>query len=100
MQEKKNMKYNSKLFGFIAGIIVPLIVMSIFYLSRNPKYLELFWKELVSANIISRMVSLCVVPNLLVFFIFMWRNKLNSAYGVIGATFIYAFVVLVLTTFV
>jgi hypothetical protein len=99
MNTKKDTK-NTRLYGFISGIITPVLVMIGFYLYQNPENFSLFWQQLASVNILSKMVSLCVVPNLLVFFIFMWRNKLNSAYGVIGATFIYAIIVLILTTFV
>jgi len=93
-------KYDSRLLGAIAGLILPIIFIFLSYLYQNKTTLDLFWNQLLSVNIISRVVSLCVIPNLLLFFIFMWKNKLKSAYGVIGATFIYAFIVLILTTFV
>lgn len=98
MEVNRKPKNDSRILGLIYGIIVPIITLSIFYIYRNPPSFGQFYDQIVSINILSRLVSLCVVPNLLIFFLFMWRNKLRSAYGVIGATFIYAIVVLILTT--
>ena len=98
MRSKTQLWNNSKLYGFIAGLITPVIVSVFVYLFRNPENFEVFLNQISSVNILSRVVSLCVVPNLLVFFVFIWTNKYNSAYGVIGATLIYAVVVLILTT--
>jgi hypothetical protein len=97
MQNSKKITYDKRLTGFTIGIIFPIIVLVLFYLYRNPQSFSLFYEQMLSINIISRLVSLCVIPNLLVFFIFIWTNRYKSAYGVIGATFIYALVVLILT---
>jgi uncharacterized membrane protein len=97
MQTKKKSIYDNRLLGFSLGIIVPVLTITMFYLYRNPENFQTFYQEIVSVNILSRLVSLCVLPNLLVFFIFIWTHKYKSAHGVIGSTFVYALIVLILT---
>ncbi len=54
-------------------------------------FLKSFWEM----KILLKLLSLCVFPNLGFFFLF-YRNKLDmAARGVIMATFVYAFVVLI-----
>lgn len=83
---------NQVKFGFLGGLIVPLIAGLFFYLSRysNSTFTE-FLNKLVDANIHTHVLSLSVLPNLLLFFIFIWTDKLFAARGVIGVTFLYAF---------
>ena len=97
METKSKLKYDNRLLGLSLGIIVPIVTFIIFYLCRNPVSFKLFYDQVLTINIISRLVSLCVIPNLLVFFIFIWTNRYKSAHGVIGATFVFAIVVLILT---
>lgn len=97
METKKNIRYDNRLLGLVLGIIVPVITIILFYLYQNPQNYKLFYNQIMTINILSRLVSLCVLPNLLVFFIFIWTNRYKSAYGIIGATFIYALLVLILT---
>jgi hypothetical protein len=52
----------------------------------------------VSGKKLSSLISLSVVPDLLVFFIFIWLNYLYSARGVLAAVFLFALIV-VLTKF-
>lgn len=99
MQQKNNI-YKTERFGFIAGIIIPIFVILGFYFYRNYENLSSFINSLMSMGIISKLVSLCVVPNLLLFFLFMWKNNLRPARGVIGATFIYALLVLAMKLFI
>jgi hypothetical protein len=44
----------------------------------------------------SKVLSLATVPNLLLFFLFIWTHRNFSARGVIFATLLMAFVMLVL----
>jgi hypothetical protein len=97
METKKKLKNDNRLLGLALGIVVPILTFILFYLYRNPVSFKIFYDQVLTVNVISRLVSLCVIPNLLVFFIFIWTNRYKSAYGVIAATFVYAIVVLILT---
>ncbi len=97
-------RYNSMKLGAISGLIVPVIAVLIFYYSRYasksgitiPEFVE----QLIALKIYTQLISLCVVPNLLLFFIFIWLKLLYSARGVILATFLYVFLIIVLKYFI
>lgn len=93
------MKYslNNLWLGITSGMLLPIISLVIFYLStyKNLGFIE-YIKQLVSMNVVTQLVSLCVVPNLLLFFIFIWTNKLYSARGVLFATIIYTIIVFII----
>ncbi|MCF6240179.1 MAG: hypothetical protein L3J74_02390 [Bacteroidales bacterium] len=95
----KKLSYNSQLTGLIIGLLLPILVMFLFYEFRNMQSFDMFINLVKKAGILTHLISLCVVPNLLVFFIFMWTNRLFSAKGIIGATFIYTFIVLIMKFF-
>lgn len=77
--------------GTVLGLIAPMLTMMGYYLynfSHIP--VSKFIEHLFVAHIESKLMSLCVVSNLLVFFIFIWSEKYLSARGVLLSTFIYA----------
>ncbi len=80
--------------GLTLGILAPIISVLIFYMSTygHLPFME-FIEIITQANIYVQLLSVCIVPNLLIFFIFIWTNKLTSAKGVLFATFLYAFIV-------
>jgi hypothetical protein len=78
--------------GIAVGLITPVITLYLFYaftyssqtsFSGFIEYFERF-RNLVPA------LSLCVISNLAVFFIFLWTNRNQSARGVVFATMAYA----------
>jgi len=89
-------RYNDVRIGLAAGLVVPLITILVFYLVRfNHISLYEFFSALISRNILSSLLSLCVIPNLLVFFIFIWTDMLYLARGVLMATFVFAGIILI-----
>jgi hypothetical protein len=92
-------RLNTITFGLIAGLLVPLLALVIFYLVSSPdKAFPEFVEFIISGNKLSSLISLSLVPDLLVFFIFIWLNYLYSARGVLVAVFLFALIV-VLTKF-
>ncbi|MBN1252324.1 MAG: hypothetical protein JXR51_02665 [Bacteroidales bacterium] len=94
------LKYNKEKIGLITGLILPVITIFVFFLVKNPDSFKIFINQIIGVNIYSELISVCVVPNLLLFFIFIWTNRMLSARGVIGATFIYAIIILILKYFI
>jgi hypothetical protein len=81
---------NSVFTGLLSGIIAPALTLYLYCRLTFP--LSTFMEEIEkfnSRNVLSHVVSLSVLINLLLFFIFIWTKKENSAKGVIGATIIY-----------
>jgi len=51
-------------------------------------------QKVIGAGVLTKFMSLAVIPNLLVFFIFIWQELLKAARGTLAATFVSAFLVL------
>jgi len=88
---------NNLVLGIFLGLIAPTIVYFIIYLTgfKNISFVDFFYL-LNEKNVFTKILSLCGLANLLVFFIFIWTNRLRSARGVLVATFIFTIIVLLL----
>lgn len=85
---------NNVWLGAILGLLVPAITVLLAYSIRFSKYdLDEFFRVMIQNKILSSLLSLCVIPNLLVFLIFIWLNWLYSARGVLLSTFIVGFII-------
>jgi hypothetical protein len=89
-------RFNNLPLGLILGIIAPVITMVIVYYARFSNYVfnELI-DFLLDTQIFTKIVSLCVIPNLVFFFIFIRLNYLYSARGVLLATILFAIFVFI-----
>jgi hypothetical protein len=85
---------NSFWFGYISGMIVPVITIYVFYLVRwNAVSFSYFYHTFVEATVFSALISLAALPDGLLFFLFIWSNRLYGARGVLGAIFTYTLIV-------
>ncbi len=92
---KKTAKYDRWLPGLIAGIVLPVIAFLVSWLILSDNNLKTYYQQFQLLNRLSGLISLCALPNLLVFFVFIWLNMYQAARGVIIATFILALMMLV-----
>lgn len=94
IQSKTNI--NQLKYGFWPGVIFPLIMFLVMYFVR---YQEIglidYLKNLWHFRIMVKLLTLCVLPNLLLFLFFFRRKYDMAARGVLMATFIYAFFVII-----
>ena len=87
--------YNLYSAGIFVGIIGPLLVFFIFYkINFNSVPLKNYLRHLYQIQIEAPLLSLCVLSNLLSFFLFIWTDKINGARGVLLSTFIYAAIII------
>ncbi len=95
VKKPKRQKYDAIPFGIVPGLITPALGFYIFYLIKNTSmpFLE-FVQYLNGSGVVPQSITLGVIPNLLVFFLFIWTNKYQSARGVLLATMIYTVVIL------
>ncbi len=89
-------RFDTILSGLVPGLILPAVTLVIIWLIRYEGGLFRFLGEFQQMGMLSKILSLSVIPNLLLFFLFLWTNRPYSARGVIFATLIMAFVMLVL----
>lgn len=82
--------------GTLVGVIAPLVAFVVyvaFYLEAD--VLQTF-NKLVEINKIAHVISLSVLINLLIFFMHLRTNREMSAKGILLATLLYAFVVMIM----
>jgi uncharacterized BrkB/YihY/UPF0761 family membrane protein len=89
-------KYNDIRLGVVLGLLAPVLGLLVIYLAafRNMALME-YLEFLSESKKLSSIISLSAIPNLLLFFIFIWLNYLYSARGVLASTLLYALVVIV-----
>jgi hypothetical protein len=77
--------------GAILGLLAPFLS---FYLYYKSSYGYMghwqFIKYLQSGMILVQVLTMCVLTNLLVFFVFIWTKKDRTSRGILFSTFIYA----------
>ena len=92
---------NSVLLGYILGMIVPFATMYVFYLMRwSAVSFSYFYHTFVDATVFSALLSLAALPDGLLFFLYIWTNRLYGARGVLGAIFTYTIIVVIYKFFV
>ncbi|MCX6257345.1 MAG: hypothetical protein NTW49_05545 [Bacteroidia bacterium] len=83
--------------GLVVGVLFPLLTCYIYY-KFNFKTLSFaeFIKITIKVNKYTQLMSLSVAGNILAFFLFIWRNYLYSARGVLITTFLYTAVIVIM----
>lgn len=92
---KRNSRYDSFLTGFIPGIILPVIIALIIFLivSRNQTLLD-FYFEIIKRGLMTHGITICVIPDVILFFVFNRADILKSARGMLGATIFWVLVMI------
>jgi len=93
MSEKK---FNTLLTGLIPGLILPALTLLGFWIIKSDRGFVDLLQQFQQMDMLSKVVSLTAIPNLLLFFLFIWTNRNFSARGVIFATLLLAFIMLIL----
>ncbi len=91
-----NRKVDKLWVGLLLGVLLPLVVLFFFYLSSYA-YLTvpMFLRKMVFQSILFKLLSLCAIVNLGTFFFFYQTKNDRAARGVIFATLIFAFIVMI-----
>jgi len=89
-------RFNTVLTGLVPGIILPLATLLVMWAVRFEGTLGDFLSSFHRMGMLSKVLSLAAIPNLLLFFLFIWTDRTLSARGVIFATLLVALVMLVL----
>lgn len=93
---RKRKKFDNIKTGWILGTISPLIILVVVYFVKYSEIpFQTFIISMWEMKVFMKLLSLCVFPNLALFMFFNHQKLDMSSRGVILATFIYAFIVLV-----
>lgn len=93
MSEKK---FDTLLTGLVPALILPALTLVGFWIVKSDRGFVDFLVYFQDMKMLSKVVSLTAIPNLLLFFLFIWTKRNFSARGVIFATLLLAFVMLIL----
>jgi hypothetical protein len=87
-------KIDKQWIGLILGLIAPSITFfSIYLFAYHRGSFNTYYEMITAKKFLSQILSLSVLPNVGVFFIFIWLNKMNAAKGVLAATILVALAV-------
>ncbi len=94
---KRNDKTDKLWFGLVLGIVIPAVCLLLFWYAKfYPMSLGDFFMRQFNPEVIMKIVSLCAMPDLALFYFFINRNKNMAARGVIGAVML----LIIITLFV
>lgn len=98
---KAKSKYNNIWLGLSLGLAIPVITIFVFSFFKSDvdnfkSYIEFVW----SISALSNILSLCAIPNLAIFYLFLNKELYYSVRGVIFATLIWAVLVVITRYFV
>ncbi len=97
MNEKTRKRGDEPLTGWITGLLLPpLTFFLIWYFWGQHRSFWEFVTTAIRINVLTKFLSLAVLPNLLLFFIYIWTKRDLAAKGVLWATFVTALVIVAL----
>lgn len=80
--------------GVLLGLLAPVLIFLVAFLFKtDATNMTEFLDFLITFRIISKLLSLCVVPNLALFYIFLKLDYLYTTRGVLMATICWALLV-------
>lgn len=89
-------KYDNLKLGLILGILAPLLTIIVVYFIRFMDYdFKALVDFLITQKLLTKILSLCVIPNLALFFLFLNKYYYRSAKGILMATILFAIFVFI-----
>ena len=90
-------RFDKLICGILSGFFLPFIIgIIVFLFSSVDITFSQYIEQLFLADIMTHIVTLCVLPNLLIFFVFLHFDMLKAARGVLGMTIIWAAIVFII----
>ena len=100
MQRPKNNKLDNTGIGLLAGFLLPVIVFfAVYFISEKGISFSNYIGNLWYLQSLVKLGTLCVFANSAMFMGFIKLKYEKTARGILGATIIYAFVVLISRAF-
>ena len=89
-------KYDKMPTGIISGFVLPIIIgLIIFAFTTHGKSIPQYLERIADANIITHAITLCVFPNVFIFFLFNRFDMLRASRGVLAITIAWAVTVFI-----
>jgi hypothetical protein len=93
-------KLNNFILGITAGLIIPFLFLLIYWLwsFKYMNFIPQFFNFLLMGRVLSAVLSLCLIPNLGLFFLAINKDYYKTTRGIILSTLIYGFIIVLLKT--
>ncbi|HEX2919920.1 MAG TPA: hypothetical protein VHO50_02020 [Bacteroidales bacterium] len=86
--------------GILSGILVPLLTALIIYLfTADGLSISSYLTKISTGNIVTHAITLCVFPNVVIFFFFNRYDMLMACRGVLAVTIAWAIIVFAIKLF-
>lgn len=96
MATTKQSRFDSLKLGAMLGFVVPLLAFLVFYgWSFSKVSFAYFIEYAIQIAAVSKILSLSLLPNLLVFFLYIWKNYYFTARGILMSTIIWTFAIVI-----
>ena len=95
-------KLDNFFIGLAGGLILPFLSICVYWLwgySRVDFYPH-FFRFLLIGHVLSAVISLCIIPNMGLFFLFLNKEFYRSCKGMILASLLYGFLIVYLKIWV
>jgi hypothetical protein len=87
-------KFDKVIIGLISGLVLPLIVgLTIYAFSSGHQSIAAYLNRIADRDIVTHAISLCVFPNIVIFFIYNQADMLRATKGVLAMTIVWAVIV-------
>lgn len=83
--------------GILWGLLLPLVCFVLIYFVRYGEYpFSLYFRTLTEQDALTKVLSLCLLPDLAVFYIYLRKNETRTMKGLIAGVFVYVLAILIL----
>lgn len=90
-------RWNKFWTGLTLGIVLPVFVfLLVYFIAYSKTAFREFMEFAFLMRALPKILCLCVIPNLIIFYLFLNREYWYATRGVISATFLYALAVVVI----
>ena len=98
----KKIDLNKFWIGAVSGLLLPLLSLLGYWLwsYKYMRFYPQFFKFLMNGGVLSAVLSLCLIPNLGMFFLFLNKEKYKTTRGIILTMLVYGFIIVYLKIWV
>lgn len=94
-------KFDRLLTGVLSAFLLPLLTgFIVFLFTSGTTGLHDYINRIIASDIVTHAISLCVIPNVVIFLVFNRLDMLKALRGVLGVTFFWAIVVFGIKLFI
>ena len=98
----KNTKWDNYWLGLFIGLFLPMLFILLYWIYSYSfmQFVPAFFSYLIKGKVLAPVLSICIVPILGVFYLFLNKEKYRTIKGILTSVFLYGFLILYLKLFI